>query len=153
MPDETTPATTPAPAAPLFRITREALDDAAVREIERAVTTSGAGGVVTFTGVVRDNARGKRVRALEYDAYPEMAESEMARIAAEVAQRWPESALAMVHRIGLLQIGECAVVVVAACPHRGEAFEACRYAIDTLKARVPIWKKERYEDGDEWVEG
>ncbi len=139
--------------APIIRITRDPLDDAAIRALEHAVTTSGAGGCVTFAGVVRDNARGKRVRSLEYDAYPEMAESEMARIAAEVAKRWPESALAMVHRIGPLAIGECAVVVVAACPHRGEAFDACRYAIDTLKANVPIWKKEFYEDGDEWVEG
>jgi molybdopterin synthase catalytic subunit len=139
--------------APIIRITRDPLDDAAIRALEHAVTTSGAGGCVTFAGVVRDNARGKRVRSLEYDAYPEMAESEMARIAAEVAKRWPESALAMVHRIGPLAIGECAVVVVAACPHRGEAFDACRYAIDTLKANVPIWKKEFYEDGEEWVEG
>ena len=117
------------------------------------MTTDGAGGVVTFTGVVRDNARGKRVRALEYDAYPEMAESEMARIAEDVARRWPECAVALVHRIGRLDIGECSVVVVAACPHRAEAFEACRYAIDTLKATVPIWKKELYADGEEWVEG
>ncbi len=117
------------------------------------MATSGAGGIVTFTGVVRDNARGKRVRALEYDAYPEMAESEMARIATEVARRWPESGVALVHRIGPLAIGECSVAVVVACPHRAEAFEACRYAIDTLKASVPIWKKELYEDGQEWVEG
>lgn len=145
-----TPAT---PPASLIRITREPLDSDAIRALEQAVTTAGAGGIVTFAGVVRDNARGKRVRSLEYDAYPEMAESEMARIAAEVARRWPESALAMAHRIGPLAIGECSVVVVAACPHRAEAFEACRYAIDTLKASVPIWKKEFYEDGEEWVEG
>ena len=148
-----TPPTQATPAASLIRITRDPLDSDAIRALEQAVTTAGAGGIVTFAGVVRDNARGKRVRSLEYDAYPEMAESEMARIAAEVARRWPESALAMVHRIGPLAIGECSVVVVAACPHRAEAFEACRYAIDTLKASVPIWKKEFYEDGEEWVEG
>ena len=157
MSDETpqTPPTTSAQAlpAPIVRITRDPLDGEAIRALERAMTTDGAGGVVTFTGVVRDNARGKRVRALEYDAYPEMAESEMARIAEDVARRWPECAVALVHRIGRLDIGECSVVVVAACPHRAEAFEACRYAIDTLKATVPIWKKERYEDGEEWVEG
>lgn len=140
-------------AAPIIRITRDPLDGEAIRALERAVTNSGAGGVVTFSGVVRDTARGKRVRALEYDAYPEMAESEMARIAAEVIQRWPESAVALVHRIGSLAIGDCSVVVVVACPHRAEAFEACRYAIDTLKTSVPIWKKEFYEDGEEWVEG
>lgn len=138
---------------PIIRITRDPLDGEAIRALEEAVTTAGSGGIVTFAGVVRDNARGKRVRSLEYDAYPEMAESEMTRIAAEVARRWPESAIAMVHRVGPLAIGECSVVVVAACPHRAEAFEACRYAIDTLKATVPIWKKEFYEDGEEWVKG
>lgn len=155
MSDESTPTapTSPTPPTPIIRITRDPLDGAAIRALEEAVTTSGAGGVVTFTGVVRDNARGKRVRALEYDAYPEMAESEMARIATEVARRWPESGVALVHRIGPLAIGECSVAVVVACPHRAEAFEACRYAIDTLKASVPIWKKELYEDGQEWVEG
>jgi molybdopterin synthase catalytic subunit len=108
---------------------------------------------VIFQGVVRDNARGKRVRYLEYDAYPEMAEQQMASIAAEVERRWHIGNVALVHRIGRLEIGECSVVVVVACPHRGEAFEACRYAIDTLKTTVPIWKKEVAEDGEEWVEG
>jgi molybdopterin synthase catalytic subunit len=137
----------------IARITREPLDDAAVRALVAEVSHAGAGGIVTFEGIVRDNSRGKRVRYLEYDAYPEMAEQEMAKIAAEVASRWPEARLAMAHRIGRLEIGECSVVIVAACPHRGEAFEACRYAIDTLKASVPIWKKEIAEDGEEWVEG
>jgi molybdopterin synthase catalytic subunit len=141
------------PETPIIKITREPLDAAAVRELERAVTRSGDGGVVTFQGVVRDNARGKRVRYLEYDAYPQMAEEQMRTITEEVARRWETRAIAMVHRIGRLQVGECSVVVVVACPHRGEAFEACRYAIDTLKANVPIWKKEAYEDGAEWVEG
>jgi molybdopterin synthase catalytic subunit len=138
---------------PIIRITREPLDGEAIRALEAAVTYPGAGGIVTFAGVVRDNARGKRVRSLEYDAYPEMAEGQMREIAAEVARRWPESRLAMVHRIGPMAIGEASVVIVAACPHRAEAFEACRYAIDTLKASVPIWKKEYYEDGEAWVEG
>jgi molybdopterin synthase catalytic subunit len=140
-------------ATSIIRITREPLDDMAIRSLEEAVTYPGAGGVVTFAGVVRDNARGKRVRSLEYDAYPEMAEDQMSEIAAEVARRWPESRLAMVHRVGPLAIGEASVVIVAACPHRAEAFDACRYAIDALKARVPIWKKEFYEDGEAWVEG
>jgi molybdopterin synthase catalytic subunit len=139
--------------AAIIRITREPLDSAAIRALEDAVSYPGAGGIVTFTGVVRDNARGKRVLALEYDAYPEMAQAQMAEIATEVAQRWPESRLAMAHRVGPLAISEASVVVVAACPHRAEAFDACRYAIDALKARVPIWKKEFYEDGEEWVEG
>jgi molybdopterin synthase catalytic subunit len=137
----------------IIRITRDALDAQAIRALEEAVTTPGAGGVVTFQGVVRDNARGKQVRSLAYDAYVEMAEQQMAQIAADVEQRWETSAVAMVHRIGRLEIGECSVVVVVACPHRAEAFEACRYAIDTLKSTVPIWKKEIYADGEEWVEG
>ena len=137
----------------IVRITSDALDAQAVRALEESVTTSGDGGVVTFQGVVRDNARGKQVRSLEYDAYTEMAEQQMAQITAEVEARWEDSTVAMVHRIGRLEIGECSVVVAVACPHRGEAFEACRYAIDTLKSTVPIWKKEIYTDGEEWVEG
>jgi molybdopterin synthase catalytic subunit len=137
----------------IARITREPLDDAAVRALVARVSHAGAGGIATFEGIVRDNSRGKRVRYLEYDAYPEMAEQEMGKIAAEVARRWPEARLEMAHRIGRLEIGECSVVIVAACPHRAEAFEACRYAIDTLKATVPIWKKEIAEDGEEWIEG
>jgi molybdopterin synthase catalytic subunit len=137
----------------IVRITRGLLDAQAVRALEESVTTRGDGGVVTFQGVVRDNARGKQVRSLEYDAYVEMAEQQMAQIAAEVEARWEDSTVALVHRIGRLEIGECSVAVVVACPHRGEAFEACRYAIDTLKSTVPIWKKEIYTDGEEWVEG
>ena len=139
--------------AAIIKITRDPLDDAAIRALAQSVTYPGAGGLVTFEGVVRDNARGKSVRYLEYDAYPEMAEQEMARIAAEVQQRWETDHIAIVHRIGRLEIGECSVVVVVATPHRAEAFEACRYAIDTLKASVPIWKKEVATDGEEWVEG
>jgi molybdopterin synthase catalytic subunit len=139
--------------ATLIRITREPLDRAAIDDIVRGVWHPAAGGAVTFEGAVRDHARGKRIRYLEYDAYPEMAEQEMARIAAEVERRWGTDRVALVHRIGRLEIGEVSVVVAVACPHRAAAFEACRYAIDTLKATVPIWKKEVAEDGEEWVEG
>jgi molybdopterin synthase catalytic subunit len=139
--------------AAIVKITREPLDDEAVNALLRSLDDPGIGGIVTFQGVVRNHARGKRVRYLEYDAYAEMAEQEMVRIAAEVEQRWHTEHVALVHRIGRLEIGECSVVVVVACPHRAEAFEACRYAIDTLKATVPIWKKEVAEDGEEWVEG
>jgi molybdopterin synthase catalytic subunit len=137
----------------MIRITREPLDRTAIDAIVQSVWHAGAGGIVTFEGTVRDNARGKRVRYLQYDAYPEMAEQEMAKIAAEVERRWGTDRVALVHRIGRLEIGEVSVVVAVACPHRAEAFEACRYAIDTLKAAVPIWKKEVAEDGEEWVEG
>jgi molybdopterin synthase catalytic subunit len=139
--------------AAIVKITRDPLDGAAVTTLVRSLADPADGGVVIFQGVVRDNARGKRVRYLEYDAYPEMAEQQMASIAAEVERRWHTGNVALVHRIGRLEIGECSVVVVVACPHRGEAFEACRYAIDTLKTTVPIWKKEVAEDGEEWVEG
>lgn len=137
----------------IIRITSDPLDDAYVRALVRAVTTVSDGGVVTFEGVVRDNSHGKRVRYLEYEVYPDMAEAELAKIAATLAERWGAARVALVHRVGRLEIGECSVVVVVACPHRAEAFDACRFAIDTLKATVPIWKKEVAEDGEEWIEG
>ena len=110
------------------------------------------GGLVTFIGAVRDQARGRAIRHLEYEAYPGMAEREMDKIVAEVAERWPGTRLAIAHRVGHLAVGELAVVIAAAAPHRPEAFEACRYAIDTLKETVPIWKKEIATDGACWVE-
>ena len=135
---------------PLIQITREPLDrDALVT----AVTHSGAGGIVVFEGVVRDNARGKQVRHLEYDVYPEMAIKQVRAIVAEAEQRWGARHVAVAHRVGRLEIGEASVIVVVATPHRAEAFEACRYIIDTLKATVPIWKKEVATGGEEWVEG
>ncbi len=110
------------------------------------------GGLVTFVGAVRDASRGKEIEHLEYEAYPEMAEQELDRIAEEAAQRWPGTRVAVDHRTGHLEIGDIAVVVAAASPHRAEAFEACRYTIDTLKERVPIWKKEVATDGATWVD-
>jgi molybdopterin converting factor subunit 1 len=143
----------PAMTLPILQITRDPLDDAAVADLVHAVEHAGAGGLVIFQGIVRDNSGGKRIRYLEYDAYPEMAVQEMARIAGEVQRRWQTERIAVVHRIGRLEIGECSVVVAVACPHRAEAFDACRYAIDTLKTTVPIWKKEVAEDGEAWIEG
>lgn len=110
------------------------------------------GGLVTFTGVVRDHSRGEQIEHLEYDAYVPMAEKEMRAIVAKVHDRWPEVQLAMSHRLGRLEIGDAAVMIVAAAPHRAEAFEACRFAIDTLKQTVPIWKKEFASSGSYWVE-
>lgn len=112
----------------------------------------GMGGIVTFVGAVRDHARGRKVQHLEYDAYPEMAVREMEKIADEAARRWPDARVAIGHRCGHLEIGEIAVVVAAAAPHRAEAFAACRFAIDTLKETVPIWKKEFAVDGEQWVD-
>ncbi len=135
---------------PLISITRERLDrDALVA----AVSHPGAGGIVVFEGVVRDNARGKQVRYLEYDVYPEMAVQQIREIVAEAERRWGVERVAVAHRIGRLEIGEASVIIVVASPHRAEAFDACRYIIDTLKTTVPIWKKEVATNGEEWVEG
>jgi len=109
------------------------------------------GGIVTFVGTVRDASRGHSIRHLEYEAYPEMAEREMEKICDEAAQQWG-ARVAVAHRVGHLPIGEIAVVVAAAAKHRAEAFAACRYTIDVLKQRVPIWKKEFAESGEYWVE-
>jgi len=130
-------------------LTDEPLD---VGEAVRRVSGPGMGGIVTFVGAVRDHARGRRIQHLEYEAYPEMAEREMQKIVDAAAERWPGTAVAIGHRAGHLEIGEVAVVVAAASAHRGEAFEACRFAIDTLKQTVPIWKKEVATDGEYWVD-
>jgi molybdopterin synthase catalytic subunit len=111
-----------------------------------------AGGVVTFVGAVRDHARGRSIRHLEYEAYPSMALAEMEKICDRAGERWPGVRVAIAHRVGHLAIGEIAVVVAAAAAHRAEAFEACRFAIDTLKETVPIWKKEVATDGESWVD-
>jgi MoaE-MoaD fusion protein len=112
----------------------------------------GMGGIVTFVGAVRDHARGRSIRHLEYEAYPEMAVREMEKIAEQAAQRWPGTRVAIGHRSGHLAVGEIAVVIAAAAPHRAAAFDACRFAIDTLKQTVPIWKKEVATDGEYWVD-
>jgi molybdopterin synthase catalytic subunit len=130
-------------------ISAEPLD---VGEVTARVTGPDAGGVVSFVGNVRDQARGRAIKYLEYEAYPEMAEREMQKIADEASRRWPGTRVAIAHRMGHLEIGEAAVVIVAAAPHRAAAFEACRHAIDTLKLTVPIWKKEVATDGEYWVE-
>jgi molybdopterin synthase catalytic subunit len=133
----------------LCTISDRPLDEA---EVVARVDAADAGGIVSFVGNVRDHARGHSIEYLEYEAYPEMAEREMEKIAAQATQKWPGIRVAIAHRIGRLEIGEAAVVVVAAAPHRAEAFEACRFAIDTLKRTVPIWKKEMATDGEYWVD-
>jgi molybdopterin synthase catalytic subunit len=125
------------------------LDEAAVTA---RVSGPDAGGVVTFVGQVRDHARGHAIQHLEYEAYPEMAEREMQKIADAAGERWPGTRVAIAHRTGRLEIGDLAVVIAAASPHRAQAFEACRFAIDTLKQTVPIWKKEVATDGAYWVD-
>ena len=123
------------------------------RELEAAVTHSGAGAICTFSGIVRDNSRGQSVTHLDYEAYAEMAVAQMRKIGQEIKDRWPEARVAMAHRTGHLEIGEVSVVVSVSCPHRAEAFAACRWGIDQLKESVPIWKKEHASDGSFWIEG
>lgn len=116
----------------------------------RRVEAPGRGGVCIFTGTVRDSFEGRPVLHLEYEAYEPMAQSEMARLCDAIEARWPGVAVAIAHRIGRLEIGDAAVHVVCAAPHRGAAFEACRFGIDKLKESVPIFKKEVYEGGSSW---
>ena len=115
----------------------------------------GCGAVVMFTGTVRDHAEGRAgVTALEYEAYEEEAEGRLAAVAAETRARWPElGRVAVLHRLGRLGLGEVSVLVVVSAPHRPEAFAAAAFAIDTVKATVPIWKKETWEGGADWGTG
>ena len=134
----------------MFRITAQPLDPLALME---AVRSDAAGAIALFAGVVRNENLDRRVCYLEYDAYPPMAEQKMAAIADEVRGRWPVTGIAMAHRTGRLEIGEASVIIAVSSPHRADAIEACHYAIDRLKATVPIWKKEVFEGGEEWLEG
>jgi molybdopterin synthase catalytic subunit len=118
-----------------------------------AVASSERGGVASFLGLVRDHHGGRAVRRLEYSAYAPMAEKECAAVVAEAHARWPQAQVALEHRIGALDIGDAAVAVAAAAPHRDDAFDACRYVIEEVKRRVPIWKREYYADGSVgWVD-
>jgi molybdopterin synthase catalytic subunit len=133
----------------MIRLTRDEIDDAALTE---SVRRGDCGAVVTFLGTVRELTDGQVTTALDYEAYPSMAEKKMEEIERETRQRWPIGEITIVHRLGHLQVGEVSVAVAVSCPHRGQAFEACRYAIDRLKETVPIWKKENWADGrTEWV--
>ena len=132
-----------------IEVTTEPLSE---RAVARAVEHPGAGGIALFSGVVRDQTGGRHVKFLEYEAHAPMAVAKMREIAAAIRQRWPATArVALVHRIGRLEIGESSVMIAVSSPHRGPAFDACRFAIDTLKETVPIWKKEYFEDGEVWV--
>jgi molybdopterin synthase catalytic subunit len=133
----------------MVSLTSNTIDYGALSE---AVRRPGSGAVVTFLGTVRDLTGDERTVALEYEAYPPMAERKMAEIESEVRARWPVGDVVLVHRRGRLGVGEVSVAVAVSAPHRAEAFAACRYAIDRLKEVVPIWKKDLAEDGQEkWV--
>jgi molybdopterin synthase catalytic subunit len=133
--------------APLFRVVDRPLR---LEEVIDAVSATGLGGIVTFTGTVRDRSRGRRVLRLEYEAYAAMAERVLTRIGEEL-EREHGAAVAIVHRVGVLAPGEAAVVIACAAPHRAPAFRACEACIERLKADAPIWKREVFDDGSEWV--
>lgn len=133
---------------PLFEVTTEPLS---ADEIAARVTNPYSGATVVFVGTVREWTHGRRTVHLEYEAYAEMAVSQMEKIGQEIAERWPGAQVAIAHRVGKLSITEASVVIAVATPHRADAFEACRHAIERLKQIVPIWKKEVWEDGEEWV--
>jgi molybdopterin synthase catalytic subunit len=139
-----------APAEALFEVGELPLD---VGRVQAAVAHPGAGAISTFTGIVRDHTGARSTIRLEYEAFRPMAVAEMRRIGDEVAARWPGARVAMAHRIGRLEIGEASVVIAVACAHRAEAIAACHWAIDQLKERVPIWKKEFSAEGEFWIEG
>ena len=134
----------------IFAITREPLD---ARELAARLQQPSDGAVVTFEGIVRDNSNGRATAYLKYEAYEQMALAAMIKIGHEIASEFAIGQIGIVHRLGRLEIGEPSVIIVATAPHRRPAFEAALAAIDRLKREVPIWKKEIFRDGAEWVEG
>jgi molybdopterin synthase catalytic subunit len=134
----------------LFEVTSQPLDPERLRQ---HVRKDESGAVILFFGDVRNNSRGRQVLHLEYDAYPEMAEGMMRKLADEVMERWPLTDVAIQHRTGRLEIGETSLLIAVASPHRKEAFEACHHLVNRFKQVVPIWKKEVWEGGEVWIEG
>jgi len=141
---------------PLLAIGLDPLDPgrmAAAIEEAGGVETGTDGAVVTFVGLVRNHNLGRRVLYLEYEAYGPLALKAFERIRSEIAARWPDTRLALHHRVGRLDIGEASIAIAARSPHRGNAYAACRYAIERVKQIAPIWKREFFEGGDVWIEG
>jgi molybdopterin synthase catalytic subunit len=132
----------------MYEIVSHPIDAAAVTA---AAADSATGATVTFIGTTRDHNDGRRVTQLEYEAYPSMAIAEMRKIGETAQQRWPIARIAIVHRIGVVPIGEASVVIAVSAGHRRAAFDACHFAIDRLKEVVPIWKKEHFEGGEIWI--
>ncbi len=137
-------------AGVIYQITREAIE---ARKIAREMLRGEDGAICIFEGVVRNNSKGKRTLHLVYDAYETMALKKLEEIGIFVQQAWDIDGIAMIHRLGRLEIGETSVAVIVTSAHRRAAFDACHYAIDKLKQVVPIWKKEFFEDGEVWIEG
>ena len=133
----------------MIELTREPINS---ERLLARVTTPAAGAVVLFLGTVREFTAGRQTAALDYDCYPEMAEQKLAELEAEARRRWPLVEVALVHRLGRLELAEASVAVAVSSPHRAAAFDAGRWLIDTLKEVVPIWKRENWADGTtEWV--
>ncbi len=132
----------------LFSITEEPIS---IEQTVSLVSSRNAGAINTFIGTVREFTKGKRTLYLEYQAYAAMAEAKLAEIGQEINQKWPETKTAITHRVGKLDIEDIAVVIAVSSPHRGDSYEASRYAIERIKEIVPIWKKEHWEDGEEWI--
>lgn len=132
----------------MFRVTHEAID---LNELLRYVTDPEAGAIATFIGTTRNNNEGRRVIALDYEAYPEMAEKELARIGDDARKQWAICRMAILHRLGPVQIGEASVIIAVSSAHRDAAFAASRFAIEEIKKTVPIWKKEVFEGGEVWI--
>jgi len=132
----------------MFRVQNFAID---LNGLMQYVTDAEAGAIATFIGTTRNNNEGRNVIALDYEAYPEMAEKELKRIGTEAAQKWPICRMAILHRLGPVQIGEASVVIVVSSAHRDAAFAASRFAIEEIKKTVPIWKKEVYQGGEVWI--
>lgn len=122
-----------------------------VGRVIESVQHPSSGAVATFIGTTRDHAHGREVVSLEYDAYAPMALKTMKEVADRARAQWQILEISIVHRLGRVEIGEASIVIAVSSAHRDAAFEACRYAIDTLKAIVPIWKKEHYRDGEVWI--
>ncbi len=133
-----------------YQITREAIDS---QKIARELLRGDDGAICVFEGVVRNNSKGKATRYLIYEAYESMALKKLREIGESVRQVWEIDSIAIVHRLGRMEIGETSVAVIVTSAHRRPAFDSCHYAIDRLKKIVPIWKKEFFEDGEVWVEG
>jgi molybdopterin synthase catalytic subunit len=133
----------------LFRLVRERIN---IQEISESIRKPEDGAIVVFDGVVRNHSKKKAVRFLEYDAYESMALKKLEEIGLRAKNEFEIRDIAIVHRLGHMEVGESSVVIAVASAHRGPAFDACRFAIDTIKTIVPIWKKEFYEDGEIWIE-
>src|SRR5690625_1034402 len=132
----------------LFWVTSEPIE---INDVIEKVVRREAGAISTFTGIAREFTQGKRTLYLEYQAYESMAEKKLAEIGKEIEERWEDTKTAIAHRTGRLDISEVAVAIAVSTPHRNDAFEASRYAIERIKEIVPIWKKEHWEDGSVWI--